>query len=314
MSAGTRRGTKVLRLVGGGHALQVKGLLKTSTVLRALVPEATSTGGTGAGVGRAGGGALPSGRALGVLRPPSSISSKANATLWTCPASKSRGQALQPLPGPPAARCFSSERTRWEQTRPEGALESAHPLGTGGQGQGMGWAGEQGRVEMFTRWFSLPSPVIRGSSEVQWGKAQNPPSRARASPGAGSAEGHTMRSGSDPVLEMRLREDKSRPRGPQPCTPSGHPQCAGRASHTEPVCVAGQDTGLGGSGGPGTGQALGTLLGLTPARWWLQVTGTGALVLASTCWMSQEGGPRPHPHPHVESSRNEKAPLSPQGR
>ena len=31
--------------MGGGHALQVKGLLKTSTVLRVLVPEATSTGG-----------------------------------------------------------------------------------------------------------------------------------------------------------------------------------------------------------------------------------------------------------------------------
>ena len=151
---------------------------------------------------------------------------------------------------------------------------------------------------MFTRWFSLPSPVIRGSSEVQGGKAQNPPSRARASPRAGSAEGHTMRSGSDPVLEMRRREDKSRPRGPQPCTPSGHPPCAGRASHTEPVCVAGQDTGLGGSGGPGTGQALGTLLGLTPAQWWLQVTGRGA----PGCWPPPAGchrmaDPAPTPTP-----------------
>lgn len=43
-------------------------------------------------------GTLPSGRALGFLSPPSSISSKAKATLWTCRGGRS--QYYHPCPGP----------------------------------------------------------------------------------------------------------------------------------------------------------------------------------------------------------------------
>lgn len=64
-------------------------------------------------------GALPSGLALGFLSPPSSISSKAKDTLWTCQGCKSQHPAR--LPWPTAAHYRPSDRTGMEGARTEGA-------------------------------------------------------------------------------------------------------------------------------------------------------------------------------------------------
>lgn len=169
-------------------------------------------------------GALPSGLALGFLSPPSSISSKAKDTLWTCQGCKSQRPAR--LPRPTAAHYRPSDRTGMEGARTEGARG---PPGL--RAPSACRAGQREGADIRRGPHAPRQPP--GAARQCRNEAQSLPSRAQQVVGVPVGGGSLFRPGPRPIRTMRrdsnpvsqikklgFREGEPAPRHTPPRAPS----------------------------------------------------------------------------------------------